>query len=98
MKKILIIFALFFNYCLFGQKNEIFIPNSFTPTKETNKEFYPVTTLDYKMEIYNRWGQLIFKGERWDGMYNNNLCETGTYIWVICVGEEKYTGHINLIN
>lgn len=98
MKKILVVFVLLFNFYLFGQNNEILTPNSFTPTKETNKEFYPVTNLDYKLEIYNRWGQLIFNGDRWDGKHNNTICETGTYIWVIYVQEKKYTGHINLIN
>ncbi|NIP29423.1 MAG: hypothetical protein GTN59_02290 [Candidatus Dadabacteria bacterium] len=98
MKKILVVFILLFNFCLFGQNNDILIPNSFTPTKETNKEFFPVTTLEYRMEIYNRWGELIFKGDRWDGKHNNTICDVGTYIWVIYTPEKKYTGHINLIN
>lgn len=65
-------------------KNDIncFIPNSFTPDYDgLNDRFFPVFSpfgLDpksYLLEIYNRWGQLIFSStdhtEGWDGTFRN---------------------------
>ena len=98
MRIILITLVLLFNFYSFGQNHEIIVPNSFTPNKEINKEFYPITNSNYKMEIYNRWGKLIFNGEKWDGKENNIIPQNGTYIWLIYIEDRKYLGHINIIN
>jgi gliding motility-associated-like protein len=91
--------------------NEIWIPNSFTPNSDNiNNNWFPV----YKpsensvilVEVYNRWGQLIFesstKNTPWTGVYNNQICEQGVYSYKVYykneVGKEHtYYGHINLI-
>jgi gliding motility-associated-like protein len=40
---------------------------------------------DYKLIIYNRWGQQVFEttdpGAGWNGRIENSAQETGTYIW-----------------
>jgi gliding motility-associated-like protein len=54
-----------------------------------NKTFKPVTTgyggSTYLLQIYNRWGQLIFESseydEGWDGTYNGNPSPQGTYVY-----------------
>ncbi len=80
--------------------NEIQIPNAFTPCLEgptggsrynngRNDVFYPVTegVIAYKMQIYNRWGELLFETEDtnlgWDGYYNGRLCSPDVYIYKI---------------
>lgn len=78
--------------------NEILIPNAFTPSLDgptgggrygngRNDVFYPVTegVIAYKMQIYNRWGELLFATEDnskgWDGYYNGKLCTPDVYIY-----------------
>jgi len=65
------------------------IPNVFTPNGDLfNEQFeikytpdYCVT--DYKLAIYNRWGDLIFESqdrdEHWDGTNNGNNVSEGVY-------------------
>ena len=56
---------------------ELYLPNAFTPNDDSkNTIFLPVFTNpedieEYRMEIYNRWGTLVFRTEEitfgWDG-------------------------------
>jgi gliding motility-associated-like protein len=91
----------------------IYIPNTFTPDgNEHNQYFLPVITsgvdlFNYKMTIYNRWGEVIWESldpkEGWDGTYNNILCPDGSYTWVlefkvIDTDEKKeYHGNLTII-
>ena len=91
----------------------MYIPNTFTPNgDEHNNTWLPIFTsgfdpYDFNLNIYNRWGELIFKSYNskvpWDGTYNNTLCQNGTYTWVIVYGDkdnDKKTlikGNVNLI-
>ena len=80
--------------------NEIQIPNAFTPNLDgptggsrygngRNDVFYPVTegVIAYKMQIYNRWGELLFdtedRSKGWDGYYNGKVCTPDVYIYKI---------------
>ena len=70
---------------------DLLIPNAFTPNRDgLNDVFKPVNDISvrqYKMVIYNRWGQTIFTGtdmrKGWDGTLNRIEQQTGTYIWMI---------------
>jgi len=91
----------------------IYIPNTFTPDgNEHNQYFLPVITsgvdlFNYKMTIYNRWGEVIWESldpkVGWDGTYNNILCPDGSYTWVlefkvIDTDEKKeYHGNLTII-
>ena len=70
------------------------IPNVFTPNGDgLNDYFFPRALLtagltSFKMEIYNRWGQLIFKtdalsGQGWDGKYNGVIQPQDVFIYSI---------------
>ena len=61
----------------------VFIPSSFTPNfDKINDEFKPIfspfglDTKHYEMEIFNRWGQSLFRttdvNKGWDGSLQNN--------------------------
>lgn len=43
------------------------------------------------MQVYNRWGQRVFysntPGGRWDGMFDMQPAETGTYFYYIKLTE-----------
>jgi gliding motility-associated-like protein len=59
------------------EPNVLYLPNAFTPNEDgKNSVFLPVFTNpdeieEYRMEIYNRWGGLVFRTEEitfgWDG-------------------------------
>ena len=75
-----------------------FIPNVFTPNgDELNETFRPVVTCplkDFHMDIYNRWGELLFTSEEfelgWDGTYQNWIVPEGVYFWIL-----TYKGYEN---
>ncbi len=49
--------------------------------------FFPYTlgVIDYKLEIFNRWGEQIFESLDvnigWDGYYRGKLCQQDVYVW-----------------
>jgi gliding motility-associated-like protein len=61
---------------------------------EADQFFYPPVrekVHDYKLQIFNRWGVLIFEAhdinKPWNGYYKNELCPQGVYVWYV---EGKY--------
>lgn len=68
----------------------IYVPTAFVPGG-TNSFFKPVITFGvsgtYKMEIYNRFGQLVFRttdpNEAWDGTFSGVAAPQGVYAYVI---------------
>lgn len=93
------------------EDNNIFVPNTFTPNSDGfNDVFYPVVTGieedSYNLEIYTRWGELIFKTndpkEGWDGRLNGIRVQIDTYVWKITfidqvLKERTHIGHVNVI-
>jgi len=87
----------------------IFVPNTFTPDNNSFNDFFKAqggNIKTFKMDIYNRWGELIITlndiDEVWDGRYDNQLCPDGTYTWKIVLTsfedeEYNYVGHVNLL-
>ncbi len=70
------------------------IPNVFTPNGDgVNDYFFPRQLLtrgvtSFTMNIYNRWGQLLYEtnaidGKGWDGTLNNVPQPAGVYVYVI---------------
>jgi gliding motility-associated-like protein len=67
-----------------------FIPNVFTPNGDGVNEKFTVVgaeRADFKMEIFNRWGELIHSStdvfDGWDGRYGGRDVPDGTYIYVV---------------
>jgi gliding motility-associated-like protein len=56
--------------------------------------------LNFTIEIYNRWGALIWQGDNntsdWDGyankgmLFDNQKCPDGTYYYVIELNDSEY--------
>jgi gliding motility-associated-like protein len=84
----------------------LFVPNAFVPEGENPelRTFMPVgvNLRKYKIEVYNRWGSVIWSSmkldgegcpaEGWDGTYKGKPMPVGEYIWVI--EAEFKNGHI----
>lgn len=69
---------------------QLFIPNAFSPNGDGHNDvFAPVTNghfNNFKMDIFNRWGQRIFSANRmegWDGYHNGKPADAGTYYYHI---------------
>ncbi len=78
---------------------DITFPNVFTPssggstggwydvTSLSNDVFFPYTSgvTEFKLQIFNRWGELIFEStdikQGWDGYYRGGLCQQDVYVW-----------------
>lgn len=95
-----------------------YVPNTFTPDgDEFNQYFLPVfhsgfDIYSYTMEIYNRWGEVVFETHDvkygWNGTYGNtasnmNIVQQGVYTYRILFKVKEndehrvVTGHVNLI-
>jgi len=67
------------------------LPNAFTPNNDNKNDIFRPTSWgivsDYKLQIYNRQGQLVFQGTRpedgWDGTIRGMVQSEGTYIWLL---------------
>jgi gliding motility-associated-like protein len=85
-------------------------PNAFSPNGDGNNDVFkprvnePVT--NYTLQIWNRWGQLIFTSNNpsqgWDGTINGTKQPIGTYIYTTSytdLDNKKYntSGEISLI-
>lgn len=98
-------------------KGFIKFPNAFRPrpdggsshqASETNIRFRPVyrDVDSYQIQIYNRWGQLIYEStdidEGWNGLYKGQLAPQAVYVWRVSGtfvnGEEfRETGSVLLV-
>jgi len=89
---------------------EMFIPNAFVPAG-LNKEFKPVMSFvnreNYLMQIYNRYGELVFDNKNtdvgWDGRYKGEIVPSGIYIYLIQYSKPNHDiiqkkGIVTLVN
>jgi gliding motility-associated-like protein len=91
----------------------LYIPNAFTPDQNSrNDVFQPkgvgINEDKYKMEIFDRWGELIFTSNQfskgWDGTVkgSSQVAQDGVYIYKIYVvdlkgNKKQYVGHVTLL-
>jgi gliding motility-associated-like protein len=79
-------------------EEQILIPSSFSPNQDgLNEEFafYITGVKEYRMEVYNRWGEKIFDSEiekklSWDGSYSGKPCQQDVYVVIL-----YYTDRMN---
>ncbi|MBS1651905.1 MAG: gliding motility-associated C-terminal domain-containing protein [Bacteroidetes bacterium] len=89
----------------------IYIPNAFTPNgDDLNDLFFPkgygLDINRYSMEIYDRWGELIFASNSfekgWDGTIKGNSAKEDVYTYKISAYDlqskkREYVGHVTLL-
>ena len=91
---------------------ELRFPNAIIPSDPENATFAPVATGEVpegyglrRLEIYNRWGQLLYAGEgadaAWDATHRGAVVPTGVYVWRARFGcdgaEEERQGDVTVI-
>ena len=70
---------------------KLYIPNAFTPNGDGKNDVfrasYGENVTDYQLQIYNRYGQIIFTSNEinkgWDGTYKGSKQPIGSYAWII---------------
>lgn len=76
---------------VYDTNDGLFIPNAFTPNDDGQNEIFTATKagdyLFYTMQIYNRWGKLVFESNHmqngWDGTYEGEPCPAGEYFFQV---------------
>ena len=76
---------------IFSCHCDFYIPNAFTPNGDNkNDQFKPyircnLPVTDYKLNVFNRWGQLVFStndlSQGWDGTLNGEPQPIGSYFY-----------------
>jgi gliding motility-associated-like protein len=90
-----------------------FAPNAFTPNGDgRNDVFMPkgdyVDANDFEFYVFDRWGMMIFKtekwGEGWNGKVNGNgdIVQQDVYVWKVITKDNlgnrhEYVGHVSVI-
>ncbi len=89
----------------------LYIPNAFTPDGNGHNDYFTAKGAEineFKMMIFNRWGELIFETDNiyqgWNGTANggSEISQTGVYVYKINVKDFRnrnhdYTGHVTLL-
>ncbi|MBN2682972.1 MAG: gliding motility-associated C-terminal domain-containing protein [Bacteroidales bacterium] len=91
------------------------IPSAFTPNADGINDTWAIKDVEsvenIEIEIFNRWGQLMFSfsgtgseyaslENQWDGTYNGNPAPLGSYVYIVKLGEteeETHNGTITII-
>jgi gliding motility-associated-like protein len=76
-----------------------FIPDVFTPNNDNVNEFFFIMGIsdDTKLEVYNRWGTLIYSNEKYDNTWSGANVVDGTYFYILNDKKETYTGQVSII-
>jgi gliding motility-associated-like protein len=87
--------------------DDIVIYNTFTPNGDSNNDTWYIGNIykypDNKVEIYNRYGKLVYKASSylntWDGKAYGEDLPSGTYFYVLDLGNGagKYHGTVTII-
>lgn len=87
----------------------LWIPNAFTPNGDGKNDVFEVKSEnlnDFKMDIFDRWGTLIFSSDNafkgWNGEIRSRKAQMDTYVYRIEIKDNKlqghvYVGHVSLI-
>ncbi|MFL5752360.1 MAG: gliding motility-associated C-terminal domain-containing protein [Bacteroidia bacterium] len=79
---------------------EIKIPNGISPNGDGKNDTWMIGLSrfpDNEVEIYNRWGDLLYQKQNyddtWDGTYKGKPLPIGTYYYVVKLNDPKYPDH-----
>ena len=89
----------------------VMIPNIFTPNGDDKNQTFDIQYQDvafFKLEIYNRWGRLIFSTSdpavKWNGLINGRVASEGAYYYIldysgICAEDDiiHKTGNVTIV-
>jgi gliding motility-associated-like protein len=89
-----------------------YAPNTFTPDDDEHNQDWGIFVegldiYNFELFIFNRWGQVIWESHdtkaKWDGTYNGQIVQAGTYVWKasgkdsLNDGKYELKGYINVL-
>ncbi|MGM0567126.1 MAG: gliding motility-associated C-terminal domain-containing protein, partial [Bacteroidota bacterium] len=85
------------NFAVAVQETKVIMPNAFMPDGGVSYVFKPesrnLSSEDYQMLIFDRWGKQIFESNQpdngWDGKINGEKAPQGNYIYLLRFRDEK---------
>lgn len=79
---------------------DIFTPTAFTPNGDNNNDTYRISYVnirDFQIQIFNRWGQLVFESDNpdfeWDGVNTKNMRPVGEGVYVAVIKAHDLDGN-----
>lgn len=76
----------------------VWVPSAFSPNGDGLNDIFKAygnQLSEFRMVIYNRWGEQIFESNSvdkgWDGTFRNSKCDLDVYAWYIEFREDKGT-------
>lgn len=84
----------------------VYVPTAFSPNSDGQNDLFRARInddiTDYKMEVYNRWGALVFRTTDPEGAWDGAQQPVGTYVWVLIYTDSKkqarkQTGNLMLV-
>jgi gliding motility-associated-like protein len=70
---------------------QLYAPTIFSPNGDGVNDLFQLSfsqvenVLDYRLQIFSRWGQLVFESylveKSWNGQFHNENLEKGLYVW-----------------
>ena len=90
-----------YNYVLEEEYNCAEIPTGFSPNGDGVNDYWVIGAmdayLDAEVEVYNRWGDLVFYSEKnneyWDGKWKGKNVPTADYFYIIKDSEGVTLSH-----
>ena len=81
---------------LFLSHVDIFIPNVFSPNGDDINDYFEIESssqdaIHSEVSIFNRWGDLVYKGKKWDGTIRGKKASPGVFFYQIWV-KDSYGG------
>jgi gliding motility-associated-like protein len=77
-------------------KDEVFVPNSFSPNEDGLNDVFLSNSYEidgWNLTVFNRWGSQVFQSksalEGWDGKFNGKSVEMGSYYWTLIYKNES---------
>jgi gliding motility-associated-like protein len=81
--------------------DEVFPPNVITPNGDGLNDMFEVRGLDLfdqsTIEIFDRWGNVVFSSDNYDNSWNGDEQPEGTYYYIIEVDDPQHTIHKGVI-
>lgn len=77
---------------------QVIIPNGISPNGDGKNDTWIISLItkfpDNEVEVYNRWGELLYYKKNydntWDGTYKGKGLPVGTYYYVVKLNDPKY--------
>ncbi len=77
------------------------IPNVITPNNDGANDKFVIPNYGHigsiNLQVFNRWGTLVYQMKNYDSSWSPNHLEDGTYFYVIESADENYKGYLTII-